>query len=183
MRLNIVTLVIGMPGTGKTTTLKKLIKQNSKKALIIDEKDDPSWKNIPRVPPHALNAWKKGTKRIFEPDIKEVLALIAKHVRNAILVFDDASGYLDYFREKNLRRILIDRRHYNLDIFFTFHSLSMCSIDIYNNANYILLFKTNDTEKRIKKLEKLPCGEKILKAFSILQKEKDKHKNILINLL
>lgn len=179
MRTNEVILICGMPGTGKTTLAKEMVR-NKEKVIVFDFAGN-TWTEFPIMNPILIPALKKGIKRIVGHDTDIAMKKLPKY-RNGFLVFDDATNYVDYFRDKNLIQILTLRRHRNVDSIFIFHSLRTIPVDFYKYSSYLILFKTNDTEKEIKNLMKLTKFDEILKAYQELKDSKNKHESKIIKL-
>lgn len=165
MRSNIVLLVVGGPGVGKTTFLKKVAQAHKKKVLIFDPVGDVQWESFPRMALGYLPAWRRGIKRVMEANTKEALQMISLHVWNALLIFDDATNYIDYFRDESILRIITLRRHRNIDSIFVFHSLKAVPTDLYKYSTHLLLFPTQDSEQELRRLSKIVNFEQILRLY------------------
>lgn len=158
-------LVVGGPGVGKTTFLKKVAQSHKKKVLVFDPVGDVQWGSFPRMAIKYLPAWQRGIKRIMEANTKEALQKISLHVWNALLIFDDATNYIDYFRDESILRLITLRRHRNVDSIFVFHSLKAVPTDLYKYSTHLLLFPTQDSEQELKRLSKIVNFERILQLY------------------
>jgi hypothetical protein len=43
-----------------------------------------------------------------------------------------------------MKRFLIDSKQKNIDVYFVFHSLAACPLDLIRITNFIILFKTKE---------------------------------------
>ncbi|MEL6558341.1 MAG: ATP-binding protein [Bacteroidota bacterium] len=172
-RPNAVAILVGAPRTGKTTLTKKLIEASNKKVLIYDVNNEEAYDDYKRMPLKKLRGWKGGKWKVFTDDAEELIYQIYANVRNATIIFEDATSYINRDTAKYLRKILVSRRHMNLDIIFSFHSLNQVPPMIYEMSNYISLKKTNDTIQKVKGLNKLPNPDDVMKAFTKVHKSKD----------
>ena len=101
----------------------------------------------------------------MEANTKEALQKISLHVWNALLIFDDATNYIDYFRDESILRLITLRRHRNVDSIFVFHSLKAVPTDLYKYSTHLLLFPTQDSEQELKRLSKIVNFERILQLY------------------
>ena len=172
MRKNVTLLIVGQKGTGKTTLAKKLLERSVlPKKLIFDPTGQEAWQSYPRINPEHLPYWKKGAKRLFEENTEEMLRLINQYIRDTFNVFDDASAYVDFIVNTELKALLTRNRHYNNDLVFIFHSLRLVPVRLYEYASHLILFKTNDTDQHLRKLDKVPNIEEIRRAYYEVQEK------------
>ena len=172
-RPNAVAILVGAPRTGKTTLTKAIIEGSHKKVLIYDVNNEEAYNGFKRMPLDKLPVWRGGKWKVFTDDAEDLIYQIYQNVRNATIIFEDATSYINRETAKYLRKILVSRRHMNLDIIFSFHSLNQVPPMIYEMSNYISLKKTNDTIQKVKGLSKLPNPDDVLKAFEKVRKSKD----------
>lgn len=159
MRTNKVILVAGTRGTGKTDFIKNVIRnQKSKfpKTLIVDTFDSPVWKDlsthdhpedlkpIPVLSPTNFKRWKKGLARIYSPNTKSLMQLIAHHSKNTFIVFEDATRYIGSKVTDDVNNFVLDSKQKNLDLVFIFHSLMSIPPDLVRVSDVLVLFKTNE---------------------------------------
>lgn len=124
-------LLIGMTGQGKSTYLKKLVEESGRRALIYD----------------VNNEHNQGRNL---PDFNEFLDKATK-VKNHIIAFEEATIFFSSkSSDKQMRELLIRKRHTNNLIVLLFHSIRTIPIDIFDFVNYYVLFKTNDRLAYIK---------------------------------
>ncbi len=125
--------IIGTTGTGKTTFIKDRIKNVNKNALFL----------------YDVN--KEYTDIIISPylTMDEFLQKSVK-LNNACIVFEEATIF---FSNKSniaeIRELLVRKRHTNNTIFFVFHSFRDVPHSIISLINYMIIFKTQDSEKLV----------------------------------
>lgn len=71
--------------------------------------------------------------------------------RNTVCVFEEATGFFEGRTSPEMRRLLIGKRHTNNIYVLLFHSISSVPPRIMQLANYVVLYKTGDTEKEAEK--------------------------------
>lgn len=183
MRKNTTTLIVGQKATGKTTLAKRLlhISQLPKK-LVFDPSGQEAWQDIPRMNPEYIPAWKQGTKRLWEDNTPEMLHLINKYVTDTFIIFDDATAYIDSIINTELKTLLTRNRHKNNDVVLIFHSLRSVPPKVFELATHLILFKTNDTEQNLRRLDKVPNAPEIIQAFNEVARKfpKNPHYNLCV---
>jgi hypothetical protein len=157
MRNNLITLIVGDRGTGKTTFIKgnqalkveglipRYKKQDSsKKILIINTFDNPVWRDVSTIELSELSRWRAGTVRVIEKNISIIIQSIDASVMNAVVIFEDATPYVKNRLGQDLEYLCIDSKQKNIDLFFVFHYLMATPPDLARIADFIVLFKTNE---------------------------------------
>jgi GTPase SAR1 family protein len=181
-RQNLIGLVCGTRGTGKTTFLKKLIDgHTTKKTLVVDANDNILFKDIPVIKPELLKRWKAGTVRIVSEDTDLVFDLIYEHLWNALVVFEDATGYMQYNMPEVIKKIMLVSKQRNLDLIFTFHSFRNIRPDFFAYSNYLELFKTGEDIMQFR--SKIPQFDAVLKVKNKVESNADKHYHESVRLL
>jgi len=122
-------IVVGATGTGKTTYIKNIIKRVNKNALFIYDVN----KEYTAYFPYKFTD--------FETFIES-----ASRIKNGVIILEEATIFLSN-RSSNdyLRSILVRKRHTNTFIILVFHSMRSVPRYIYELANYITIFHTNDS--------------------------------------
>ena len=116
-----------MTGQGKSTYLKKLIEESGRRAMIYDVNNE------------------HGQGRKLE-DFNDFLTRATK-VKGHLIAFEEATIFFSSkSSDKQMRELLIRKRHTNNLIVLLFHSIRSIPIDIFDFVNYYVLFKTNDRE-------------------------------------
>jgi hypothetical protein len=183
MRPNAVIVSVGRPRTGKTTFNLQLIQAiaEQKGVLIFDLNGEAAFKDFPVMPFDKLPGWKsKGIYRIFHDDPEEFISAVRRYVYNAAVVFEDTTAYIDSSISDNLKRLLVDRRHRNVDMIFSFHSLRVIPPKLLDFTNYMIVGKTGDSEKYLKNLEKLPNPEHFISVWQrVMQNPSNFYREII----
>ncbi len=149
MRTNKVVMVLGRRGSGKTTFVKNLIAQYHKlhphqKILVVDTFDNPVWE-LKTIHPEDIKRWRRGMALTYSSEPEELFEILEKHLRNALVVFEDAVKYIGHRLPPPLKRLVIDSKQKNLDIIFVFHSFGHAPLDLWRLVDYIEIFKTADS--------------------------------------
>ncbi len=127
-------IVVGATGTGKTTYVKdNLSKVPNKDSIIVYD---------------VNNEYSEFYDYEFI-DYKTFLKNLTT-VKNSVVVLEESTIFLGVRGDiEDIRNILVRKRHTKNYIFLCFHSLRSVPRYIYDMADYITVFKTNDTEKRV----------------------------------
>jgi len=122
-------IIVGATGTGKTTYIKNIIKSVNKDALFIYD---------------VNNEYRDYFNYEFVDF--EIFIESADRLRKSVIVIEEATIFLNN-RSSNyyLKDILVRKRHKNNFIILVFHSLRSVPRYIYELANYITIFHTNDS--------------------------------------
>lgn len=136
-------------GGGKTYFTKDFIKKTGKKNLVYDCNGE--YENTPR------------TTCLY--DFSEFMER-AEKITDANLVFEDATGELSGKAEKNIKRLIVAKRHKRNNLIFLFHSIEDTPPFLFRMSNYIVLFKTGD------------LLESVERKAPILKKSFEKIKNL-----
>ncbi len=180
MRANAVVVFVGKPRTGKTVELLKSIDRDKKKVLIYDLNNEPKYRKFPKMPLDKLPTWKAGKYRVFTHDAAGLLKDIADNVRNATVVLEDATSYLNSNTNAILQKLLVSRRHWNLDIFLTFHSLNRVPPLVYEMSNFIVIKKTQDSSRKLYKMDKIPNPDALIEAWKRVNASPNEFEQITI---
>ena len=159
-RINLVSIFSGKRGTGKTwfflkTFLSIYRKFNPKKRIvIIDTIDHPMYRHIPQIKSEMLSRWKRpgGVYRIFGEDPDVMLENVEKYLRNALVVFEDASKYINANLQDSVRRSVLDSKQKNLDMLFMFHGFSYIPPKLLRISDEITIFKSDNPDYRKKEI-------------------------------
>lgn len=177
-RLCAVTLIVGAPGAGKTTLVKQIIKEQTKKVLILDvaNKDFNEYEIIHDL--EKLAFWEKGIKRVMPTDFDMLLDYLFKYAYNVMIVLDDSTAYMPDHIDLRLKNLLVMRRHRNLDFIFLYHGFNMVQPKIYQLSNYLTVFKTPEDENYVKRLNKVPNQNVLLQAVKQIRMLQDSEKKL-----
>jgi hypothetical protein len=162
-RLNVLELIVGRKGTGKTTHTRT-VNRNKARVLYIMTVDHTAYRDLRKVEPKHLKSWKGGHIRIVGATSDELFEVLNRDVYNATICFEDATQYISFTLPQGILKVLINSKQKNNDIQLQFHSLRRVPMDLWDNANYLTLFKTRD-DQSISKVPKYvwPIHTQILK--------------------
>ena len=146
-------IVVGTNGTGKSTAVAKFIDASHFRNVIvylegIDATSSPFGKH-PVIP---LMGYKGGKVCIDADEIGFVpfITAIDNSYRNGVLVLDEAGMYTDQMLEKGgepimpLKRVLKQRRKYNVETYMIFHSVAEIPIRLLKWCSTVILFHQTD---------------------------------------
>ena len=144
------TVLLGTNGTGKTTTLKNILRASGKKCLVITP-DDREWLEYPETPLRrgvVSDFQYQGIRRhIVRP--KHTLEVL-KYFRNGIIVLDDCRFYLRATTDQEIHGLIIRRRQRAVDIFVVGHGFTEVPPVFFTFATDFILFQTRDNIRRRK---------------------------------
>lgn len=187
-RSNIITLVIGDRKAGKTTYLrgdkeigiKGILEdylETGRRILIVDRLDNQDWPNVPRIKPTDIRTF-NGIAFIYSSHIYKLIHYIMRELYNSILVFEDATKYIEKTLDSDFETFCVESRQRNIDIFFIFHHLMAPPKDLIRIIDYIELFKTFEDWNDLK--SKYP-NPRIKNAFHKVADAKDPHFHLTID--
>lgn len=189
-RTNITGILVGRKATGKSTYLAKLAKgfstRTGKRSLIIDVNGAPAYKDIPLLDEKGFSTWNSNSSlrvaKFYLSDEDKMLGLIADNFKNGLLVLEDCTKYIPSNPPQNIKKMLVDNRMLNLDLFFTFHSLRKVPPFFWDLVDTIVLGKTQD-RLRPSDVDRYPNFYAIQKAFEEVQRSKDQYIKRTVNTL
>lgn len=160
MRTNIVSLIVGGRGTGKSTYLQGseklsikgiigsyLERNPNQKILIVEDCLSMNWADVAEIKKNELKRWIKGVRRyvLDVEDMKTDVRHIVESCYNTVLIFEDATRYIDSGKlPMHWRKVPADSKQKNSDVFFVFHALMQVPPDLVRLSNFVVLFKTNE---------------------------------------
>ena len=186
MRLNKMFLVLGKKGSGKTYyTIHTLIEQYhtahpKKKILVYNTDDHPDYRYIPRINPGDLSRWTgAGIYRIVDSDATGVISLINEYVYNGLVIFEDASKYINKRLQKSAWDAILNSKQHNLDILFQFHGFAACPPEILRQCDVITMFRCDSPAYR---RDELVEYEAVQAAYNkvMASKEDYPHKTVIV---
>lgn len=179
-RQNLIVVIVGKPNTGKTFYTLRLIDKAKKKVVIFDLNNEEKYRKFKLVNTAEVVRLKSGKVRTFTNQPEQLLQAVHDHVRNAMVIFEDSTSYVNSSTTQLFRKILVSRRHWNLDIIFTFHSLNLVPPVIFELCNYVVVKKTQDTEKKLRRIDKIPNPDELLTAWRTVQASKDPYAQMTV---
>ena len=148
------TLIIGAPGTGKTTLLHRILAQSGQKTLVITpymnewiETDSNGEELYPElVDLKPSNLYFTGIRRhVFRP--KYTLDKLS-NFRRGIIVFDDCRGYFKANLDEKIHALLLGTRQNMMDVFAVAHGFREVPPVFFTFATDYILFRTEDNLDR-----------------------------------
>ena len=149
-------IIVGATNTGKTSLVKRLLKKANKKAFFIYDVNN-EYKEFFNYPLMNINTF------IYK----------ANFINRGIIIIEEATIFFSNRGSNNLlKELLVRKRHTKNHIILIFHSVRSIPRYVYELANYITIFKTNDSpEMSAKELK----DERIEKIMSIVKQSKNQH--------
>lgn len=151
------TIILGAPGTGKTTILKNILQRSGQKTLVVtpymNEWTERDANGVELFPENKL-ACKADTfytgimRHIWMPKYTENRLL---WFTRGIMVWDDCRQYLTAHTEQFSRNVLMSTRQNMVDIFAVAHGFTEVPPALYTFATDFILFRTEDKVDRIEK--------------------------------
>jgi len=165
-------IIIGAPGTGKTTTTEKFLKAEKNRTLVVTP-DDKDWLHIPNIYKLELNDWTfTGARRRIWANNND-LDLISDNFENGLIIFDDCRSYFKANLDETLHKFLIRRRQNQRDIIVAAHGFSEVPPKFFTFCTEIVLFNTQDN---------INARRDVLRNFDFVKKiQENVNKNALIN--
>lgn len=153
--------IVGTTGTGKTTHVKELIRKSKGNFIVYDVNNE------------------YGTREEL-PTIEDFMKA-ANRKRNCLIIFEEATIFFsNRSTNKDLRELLVRKRHTNNFIVLVFHSIRTIPKEITDLLDFIYLRKTNDTEQIID--YKFGQNESLLRSFNQVKQSNDRFKCIEVYL-
>lgn len=194
-------IVVGMTRQGKSRYVKAMIKhpEAAKKPCFVfdyqNEYGDTYFTDINNkiveVPGVGLQPYRPGLLRSrFRGSFEEFAAIACEKTkdengedvrvkRGYLHVFDESTIFLKGGTPKNIRDLVVSRFHDRNNLVFVFHKLKTVPPDLMDLANYVVIFKTMDTEQAV---EQRFDNEIITEAFRRQKKKPDKSPATIVNL-
>lgn len=143
-RLNEIIIIVGKKGCGKTTLAKKIIGKSTKKTLVVDMLDHPSYREFPTVSHEKLKLWKSGNYRVYNGNILDILQQVNKNVWNALIIFEDCSRYIDPNVGRGIKALFAESKQHNQDLILMFHALAEIPPYIARMYDKLIMFRTDE---------------------------------------
>ena len=173
-------LIIGASGQGKTFFAKEKFVYPNKPCFVFDinneyfeDRRNTDPKTMLVTNPKLEADTTKPRSRYIGGDMDEFID-IAETKRNCNIIFDEATIFFNgRITEKKLLKMILTRKHSFNNIILNFHSVEDTPRFMYRQSNYIVLFKTQDSEKAFStkseflkpywiKISKMPDHSKII---------------------
>jgi hypothetical protein len=122
-------LVVGMTGQGKSHFTKSYI--DNRKCYVFDVNNEYN------LPTHG-----ERSKDISCDEKIFIKNCFLK--RETICVFEEATGFFEGKTSRDMRRLIVNKRHTKNVYMFLFHSISSVPPRMLQLTNFVVLFKTGD---------------------------------------
>lgn len=195
-RTNVVTLIAGNRGTGKTDWLKNLAMVHPLPTTVIDTFDNPAWRTMKtwnnpeadsvevlNLTPDQIRTNQAHGKyrRYHSSDTPMTMRLVDRYIYNGLVIMEDATKYIGSRLTDQEKRFVLDSKQKNVDFVFCFHSLSSIPRDLVRWADHLVLFKTQESlDSNLK--NKFFGNEALIKAFDEVRASKNRYHNAEIQL-
>jgi ABC-type cobalamin/Fe3+-siderophores transport system ATPase subunit len=126
-------IVVGCTGSGKSTLIKSFTKSVDRTKLFINDVNAEYFPDREYI----------STTQFLE---------IAQKLKECVIVFEEATIFFsNRGSNKEMRELLVRKRHARNVIFLVFHSVRSIPHYIYDLCNYVFIFRTNDTAELVEK--------------------------------
>lgn len=136
-------IVVGAPGTGKSTFIRQEVVEKRPKVLVVTP-DTSEWRQLPEVHNKQEIYSLTGKARYVCASKKDFIENVVGKFYGGVLVMDDAMSYLDFQTEDTMRYLQIRRRQLGIDIYFVGHGLTQIPPQLFTFTSWIILFATTD---------------------------------------
>lgn len=144
---------VGMTGQGKSMFNKRFIK--GRKCFVFDVQNEYN---------DLSTNWNATRARCLDLDEKKFV-LACKNKRSTVCIFEEATGFFEGKLDKEVRRVVLSKRHTQNVLIFCFHSISAIPPRLMQLANFVVLFKTGDEPYQVE--QKFPS---LLKPYEAVKK-------------
>lgn len=125
-------IVVGMTGQGKSHFTKEFIRERN--CHVFDVQNE--YHDL------SLNPASNRSRHTAMNEMQFINECARR--RQTVCVFEEATGFLEGKTSKELRRLVLSKRHTENVMIFCFHSLSSIPPRLMQLCNYVKLFKTVD---------------------------------------
>ncbi len=172
-------IIAGRAGSGKTTFCKEHIYNFGLNVLFFDLYNY-EYKDLPEIETQGENAWQVNGKMKYTGDVDLLISSVGK-LRNCTLVVEDSTVFFGsrLADDVSFKKAIYGRRHKNINLVFLFHAVNRITVGIMEQANYLVLFKTNDVLRVVSSKYQ---NRIINAALQRVEKSNDPHYNEIIKL-
>lgn len=148
--------IIGGNGQGKSTFAKRDLfpaydtsKEGGQKILILTSTDPPAYDKYRRINNlNDLMRWKHGIVKYYNHEspkqmLKDIhFMCVQGFLKFGAIFFEDCTNYVDDKPGESIKQFLVNRRMFELDMFFTTHALRFLPKFCRGMCNTVTVFKT-----------------------------------------
>lgn len=165
-------LVVGKPGSGKSEFVKKYIE--GRNCLVMDVQNEYGARTkYPNQKPILLSDNTKLARSRYTGGDFNQFVEIAKTKKNTVLVFEEATIFLEGRIGKEMRKILVAKMFTGNVCLLCFHSISAIPPRILQLSDYVVLHHVNDELYQVEKkypsllnaylsIKKKPMGSRVI---------------------
>lgn len=182
--------ITGRKYTGKSTLARKIAEgYKNPKVIIIDPNNSPAYEGIPFVIFTRLCKLTKGIVRYYDQDtnklFENLMEMLSKKTFNGLIVFEDATKYIDAKPTKTQKAVLVDHRMWNTSLMFTFHSLEFVPRFFWKMLTHVTVFKTQDMMEENYRVfaKRIPNFKSIYNAWIEVMESENEFENRTIKTL
>ena len=182
--------ITGRKHTGKSTLAEKIARSMKLgKVVIIDPNNSPAYAKHPFVSFKKLCSLKSGIVRYYETDTNLMFAnlmeMLSKKRFNGLIVFEDATKYIDAKPTQIQKAVLVDHRMWNSSLIFTFHAIEFVPRFFWKMLTHVVILKTQDMmqENYTTYAKRIPNFRAIYAAWNKVMKSNNEFENITIGTL
>lgn len=188
-RTNVVILIAGNRGTGKTDYLKNIALAHPSPCVVIDTFDNPAWRNMktwnkPEAESVSVQTMSEQQirsgqmtgkfRRYFSSKTANTMELVDRYLYNSLVILEDATKYIGNRLTEDEKRFVLDSKQKNVDFIFTFHSLWDIPRDLVRISDVLVLFKTQEAMDSSLK-SKYFHNEAVIAAFDRVRKHSSRY--------
>ena len=144
-------VVVGKPGTGKTTKLRALVRSSleARRRVLVVTPHDNEWTGLPLVHPRFTEriATYRGGRRIVVRELEQ-LREVCRLFTNGLLVLDDCRVYVPDAPDPAVRAKLISCRQDGIDLIAVGHGFTTVPPLFFTYATHFMIFATTDNVSR-----------------------------------
>lgn len=170
-------ILLGFNGTGKTTLLRKFVKQELQRGgkVLVITPDWAEWTDLPETMLEKSTDFEyTGARRYIWID-ESILKKINAFWFDGLIIFDDCRAYLTAVTSPELKTLYIRRRQKMADLIMAGHGFTDVPPQAFTNMSEFILFKTKDNIARRKNV--ILDFEKIAEAQQRVNRKAEENKH------
>lgn len=151
------TIIVGATGSGKSTWMADFAKRYKRNFIAYKHYVNIDDKAFAFLTEKTMSNYRQGVKpgeivkcKIAGRDEKDFLSFLDwcdTDFRHGLVAIDDSILFERDRPSKKFLNFLVMKRHYAMNIFVVYHSLSAIPIEMFTYANKIVLFNTTDNTR------------------------------------